>query len=316
MKIRLLYIVMCFVGAMQAQVNLVPNGSFEDISHCPGSYEVINTAYGWFRPSEGSVDLFNECATFNGVPNNPFGSQYAQDGIGYCGGIQYTNDGPYQTRECLARKLNLQLKTNHYYCFKMYVSLAEHSSFIISSIGAYFSPDSIFSPTFEALPFEPQIENPTGNYISDSTNWKLIEGYFKADGDEQYIYIGNFRNNQNSDYMFPPLPPIQGVSHTYIYIDNVQLYECDSITGIKENPSNKINIYPNPASDIITINTGTLQDVEIELFDIAGRKLLQQKSIGINSSIDVSGLTTGIYVCQVSYNSRIIKREKVIITVR
>lgn len=87
--------------------------------------------------------------------------------------------------------------------------------------------------------------------------------------------------------------------------------ECNAIT---ENDAAKVLIYPNPATDMLTINTGNLQGVQVELFDISGRKLLQQKVTSSLESIDVSALTNGVYICAITANNRVVKREKICIS--
>lgn len=297
-----------------AQVNLVYNGSFEYIKRCPQSYEPIYTAFGWFWPSHGSSDLFNACAGFNGVPDNPFGYQNAQHGIGYCGGIHYDDQGQYDTRENIAGTLIQPLKQNHYYCFKMFVCLAENSNYFISSLGAFFSPDSLYIDIFDHLPYQPQVENNATNFITDTAKWKLIEGGFTAEGGERYIYIGNFRNNAQTPALYPPIPPIQGVNFAYIYFDNVQLYECDSLVDIEETQNNPISIYPNPAAEnvTITIPPGT-NKAELLIYTVQGQ-LLSQAQLSNIQTINTSILANGLYLFVIQSNGNIVGREKVIIT--
>ncbi len=324
MKVRILCLVMGFVGALQAQVNLVPNGSFEDTLECIDFAGQISRLKFWSSATNGSPDAIssNFCNVYLNSdiidnPLNTWGFQYPKSGNNYIGlGLYNFNEENFIEREYIQVPLIDTLKNGMFYCVKFYISLAEKvSSYAIRDIGIYFSPDSIY--VFQDLPFLPilnylpQIESTI--IIEDTTNWVEVSGYFQANGEERYILIGNFSPQNDVDTL--SIPNItMSLKGAYYYIDDVSVFECDSLIGIDENPSNNINIYPNPASDIITINTGTLQDVEIELFDIAGRKLLQQKVSDATSTIDVSGLANGVYICQVSSKGRIIKREKVIIS--
>jgi hypothetical protein len=311
--LTILCLLITLAAQSKAQVNLVLNGSFEDITDCPLSYEPIYTAIGWFTPSDGSADLFNACASFNGVPDNPFGYQNAQHGIGYCGGIHYKDQGQYDTRENIAGTLIQPLKQNHYYCFKMFVCLAENSNYFIGSLGAFFSPDSLYIDIFDPLPYQPQIENNETNFITDTTKWKLIEGGFVAEGGERYIYIGNFRNNAQTPALYPPIPPIQGSNRAYIYFDNVQLYECDSLVDIEENLNNPISIYPNPASENVTITLPpNTNKAELLIYTTQGQ-LLNQTQLNGTQTINTSTLANGLYLFVIQSNGDIIGREKVII---
>jgi ligand-binding sensor domain-containing protein len=67
---------------------------------------------------------------------------------------------------------------------------------------------------------------------------------------------------------------------------------------------NHLNLYPNPVQNILHINlsgkTGALQ-----VFDISGKCLLQKQIKENESSVDVSGLESGIYIVSVLYDSKI-----------
>jgi hypothetical protein len=66
--------------------------------------------------------------------------------------------------------------------------------------------------------------------------------------------------------------------------------------GIEElnTVKNTINIYPNPAKNILNIETAMLI-TEIEIYSILGKKLLQTNS----KTIDVSKLPKGLYVIKI-----------------
>jgi OmpA-OmpF porin, OOP family len=297
---------------VRAQVNLVPNGSFEDISDCQGLLDLTD-AYGWFRPSNGTPDLFNECSSTSGrkVPGNSFGYQYAQDGEGYSGAYIFINYGQYDEREYIAIKLTQSLKPNRLYCFKMYSSLAENSSpdFSISSLGAYLSIDSIYFNSFNPLPHTPQIQNQDLNFINDTINWKLITGNYLAQGGERYIYIGNFRDSVNTVCETPPTSP----QETYIFIDNVQLSECDSLIGVDEKLKEEIKIYPNPPQDFVSIDIPeNYQNTQLSIYNLTGQ-LVVQKQIISNQQIPISELGNGMYIFVIESGDRVIGRERVVV---
>jgi hypothetical protein len=82
-------------------------------------------------------------------------------------------------------------------------------------------------------------------------------------------------------------------------------YTGQNITGIQENRTSSVSIYPNPATDFLIIN---LKDVSkpavIELFDIQGKKMISTL-LPINSQISVSQLKSGMYLYTVNQNSEI-----------
>ncbi|MFT5435529.1 MAG: hypothetical protein ACI840_000162 [Ulvibacter sp.] len=87
-----------------------------------------------------------------------------------------------------------------------------------------------------------------------------------------------------------------------------------SLLSISENAlSSVISLYPNPASDVITINNASNAELkEINVYDINGRlvKQLRVKSITTsNHTLDVSPLSSGIYMVHIIGNkSNTVKR--------
>jgi hypothetical protein len=109
----------------------------------------------------------------------------------------------------------------------------------------------------------------TGGFISDTTQWTEIQGCFTANGGEQYITIGNFTSNFNTDTLNTNSTNLvsgrEGVS--YYYIDDVTLID-QSTVGINElDEENNFEIYPNPTNSILNIksNNQQLQNATIEI---------------------------------------------------
>ena len=69
------------------------------------------------------------------------------------------------------------------------------------------------------------------------------------------------------------------------------------LTAIEDISALGIVIYPNPTKDIITIETRL--DIEVELYDIMGKKLISEKNI---KHLDLSHLSNGIYNMVIIYN--------------
>jgi len=64
----------------------------------------------------------------------------------------------------------------------------------------------------------------------------------------------------------------------------------DFPTDIKNTTIESLNIYPNPASDILFVS----QDVdEVAIFDVTGKLVLKEFN---NNSINISTLNSGLYI--------------------
>ena len=75
---------------------------------------------------------------------------------------------------------------------------------------------------------------------------------------------------------------------------------------------NSINIFPNPTSDLIVIESSLGKPCSIEVYDIYGKSISTSQLVN-ETTIDISVLSNGIYILEVSdgnysYTERIIKR--------
>lgn len=77
--------------------------------------------------------------------------------------------------------------------------------------------------------------------------------------------------------------------------DKVNVFNNQLITlGLQENVLESISMYPNPAKDVLNFK-GFTQPFSISIFDASG-KLVANKTLEANQSMDVSNLSIGIYL--------------------
>ena len=84
------------------------------------------------------------------------------------------------------------------------------------------------------------------------------------------------------------------------------------VTGIKafdENIGNTINVYPNPARDILNIDAQDLENSNIKIADLFGRTILELHG---SQQINIKDLKPGIYFLQVFNKEKLIAVEKII----
>jgi len=109
-------------------------------------------------------------------------------------------------------------------------------------------------------------------------------------------------------------------SNNLIYADmdptygfSVRCVKNPLTTQIKNNSIiNRIQIYPNPAIDRIYIDNAEKQDFKMQVYNIIGACVLQNDLTSGTNMIDISSLTTGIYLIQLTgtngtYQQKLIK---------
>lgn len=294
--------------------NIVPNGDFETYTTCPITWHSIALATGWMQPTLGTCDFLDTCAILHhvDVPNNYFGIQTPYNGGGYAGLYAYYK-WPTTYREYIQAKLNSPLIVNQKYYISCRVSLADSSQYATDDLGILISQVQPSSTSDTALSnFIPQITNPQNQFLTNKTSWKRIFGSYKATGGEEYITIGNFKNDANTDTLKVPFPvwrPTDSTSYYYIdrvcvSLDSAFCFGPNDEVGITELTQKKSSIYYSNEKIVIDQNGY----YEIEILDMYGIKRKGEVLEG-KQSLDVSQLEKGCYIVLLHQDGIIIRKK-------
>lgn len=221
---RFLFIILLICKISTSQ-NLVPNPSFETYTMCPNNTGQISNATGWIA-SISSPDYFNSCATNTNVsvPKNFFLGNYqqAKNGNAYAGIGTYVSNNP-NFRENLSVQLISSLINTNYYFVKFYVANVQLYPSAHNNIALNFSSVLTTTVSFGGVVNLPMHVYKFGNpIIADTLNWTEIMGIYKANGTEQYITIGNFKDDASTNInytKFGNTPPYAA----YYMIDDVSV---------------------------------------------------------------------------------------------
>lgn len=272
----------------------------------------IALATPWLNPSiggltlPGSPDYFNQCASGSvSVPYNFFGYQTAHSGKGYSGICLWSGEPP-EVREYLEVPIN-SLTSGITYYFQMYINLANNCQHSTDAVGVYFSDTSIINiPNYYPLPFIPQINNVSGNYL-DTLNWKIVSGSYTALGGESFLLIGNF--NADSTTSAPLVNSSAQFNSAYSYIDDVSLTICTGI--LNESMFVSLLTYPNPFSNQLTITTKTFETAELSIYNAISERVLNKSFIN-SITINTENLAKGMYLYDVLIGNGLVKKGKII----
>lgn len=218
-------ICVCFYGFGQ---NLVLNPSFENYRQCPVTLGNLDKdVIDWNMPTLGSTDYFNGCSTVMGTPENFNGKQSANFGVGYVGFYMYA---PNDYREYIQGELSTTLQKGEHYVVSFYVSLAERSDFAMKEFGIRFTEYPVevkTSKVLSGLHFSKLLGNTSAvleisysNYYSDEIKWVKLTTEFEATGTENYMIIGNFKNNKRTQKYQTKRKITKG---SYYYLDMVSV---------------------------------------------------------------------------------------------
>ncbi len=158
-------------------------------------------------------------------------------------------------------------------------------------------------------------KNPGGNIVAQG----------RTDGSGGYTLTGLPISAANeSYYVFVDIPGVDtlGTHHVAITTASTMYTDLDFVvdsdyvkpvdyTGIKELKlaGEKVKVYPNPARDLVYIQTDAKNgsDISLELYDLFGKKILSENYYAVQSefktSIDVGKLNRGVYFVKLRLNS-------------
>ena len=323
-RIIALLLFVCFHCNVKAQINLVPNYSFEIDSLCPNNAGQIDYSVPWYNPTWGSPDYFNSCdgSAINsyGVPQSWIGNQNARTGNAYAGLFGYIGQSgdPNEGKEYIQVKLVDSLIEQKQYCIGFYVNFAKsplgaltYNNVAITEIGMYVSDTAISSSNLFYLPFIPQIQSPDSVYLNDTVNWVEISGTYMAHGGEKYITIGNF--NAHTDTI--GVVNHNNYSASYYFIDDVSVIDCDSLIVGEDklgNKNNELEIYPNPSTAQFTIHSEGTKINQLKITNIVGQEILilhKEEQNDKSVTVDLTGVSNGIYFVEIKTEKGVVNRK-------
>ena len=304
---KLILLILTFACTFcNAQINLVPNPSFEDTVGCPIGGLVVDYAVGW-HSYKLTPDYFNNCnSTVVGVPSNYMGFQHARTGVAYAGFITISF-GSMNNKEIIGAQLNQQMQVGQTYYVSFYVNRAynpatfyNYNNLATNKIGVRFS--TISYPNFwtEPIPINDTAHVYTNTIITDTVNWVKISGTFTADSAYNYIAIGNFF----TDSLTSRIQLDSIASFAYYYVDDICVSTdsnyCDSISGITNiDFKNPMKIFPNPLQS--ELNIEGIGFTCIEIYDDIGKMVFEKKFIDAiyRTKIQLPNLCKGLYAVKI-----------------
>lgn len=315
----MIMIFLSFLSDAPAQGNLVPNPSFEDHNNCPPGPNHFYYTEEWFNAGN-SPDYFHACGPVvsNGasVPYSFLGYQFAFHGDAHIGILTSTMGWNPNYREYIGVKLIDSLNKGITYYFSMYAVLAfgggnnlncgSNNLGILLSTQHYDSTLSLMAPNNYSTATYPVV-------ILDTLNWTKISFTFTADSTYEYLYIGNFYDDQNTDTVKLNNSFSYG---TYYFLDSICLSSdpngCNNVQYVLEVVNSNPLIYPNPFIDDINIKCvpKCFQIDEIHLYDACGREVLNRELTITENYITLSlkDLNSGAYFLKTGrYTTLLIK---------
>lgn len=188
--------------------NLVPNGSFENYRK---KSENIRQAIPW--QGIASIDFYQ-----NPLTNDTTVQKGAFEGYCYAG-LRFQK----KYKEFLQVKLVEPLHRGTTYEFTMYLKLAFWSNATVKSFGALFTKGGYLKPADAVKANMVDSVSKKGGLMK-GFQWFRVHGFYKADGGEKFVTIGNFAPDVKKDMQRMNLLKL-GFKEAYYFVDDISLYK-------------------------------------------------------------------------------------------
>ena len=82
-----------------------------------------------------------------------------------------------------------------------------------------------------------------------------------------------------------------------MFYDNFPLIE-DVTASVNDFLASNLRVYPNPAQDVINIESKTIKLSSVDMYNVLGAKVMSSEML--NNRINVSNLTKGVYFMKIN----------------
>jgi OmpA-OmpF porin, OOP family len=287
-KLNLIIAFVLSLNFVQAQ-NLVSNPGFEDSLGCPMTLGSIDLCKDWYAPTFHHNEYYTPCVP--GWPQSPpimQGQmwQYAHSGHDIIALEMYNSfiyPGGVFDRGYVQTKLLKKLTIGHHYRFSIYTSSVvddKNGSFFVLSCNntgvlftTYAIKDTVAPHSLVQTPrLQPQVL--FTQVVDDTSNWTLLTQDFVADSSYEYLTLGNFFNNAETQTIKQAYATPGSSLSAYYAFDDVSLIDLDAV-GVDQLKveSEKLRVMPNPVVNQLSVIGYQLLGNTIQVFDVLGRSL-------------------------------------------
>lgn len=219
----------------QSEHNLVPNSSFEDL----GKNKIreggsVFLAAPWKAVTMNPVDLYSANSKDGdfGVPENKNGEEKARTGENYAGVTFFGYRGK-MPRTYLGVPLTDTLEKGKEYCLKFHISMSDRSKYAVNNIGMALLSEELTEKSDANIYMEPQLLSVTNKVYDKQFSWTAICGSYVANGTENFLAIGNFFKDDDTQQETVRISRDIGGRQTYdayYFIDDVSVTPTDKIS--------------------------------------------------------------------------------------
>ena len=205
-----------------------------------------------------------------------------------------------------------------------------------ASDNAIYAVAQMYATTIHYTQVRPTIcETPVGLFTNNITttkarlNWTVVPDAFQYEvwykkttaaawkkkfvpGANNKLNLKNLQCNKNYEWQIRTICDTVGVDvvSDFSALQNFTTLVCREMETVMEE---NISFFPNPASDVLNINVGEITIKNLTILDLSGKILMVVNNINTGTNtIDVSSLTSGMYIIRFETEENIINDRFII----
>ncbi|MEO1260713.1 MAG: OmpA family protein [Bacteroidota bacterium] len=239
-----------FLYSQERIINLVPNPSFEELRNLPlkrtrrpvyryeptsGYIPFRSNLNFWFKGTQSTPDLritspalYQDCSRkFDDCDK----ARTGQKMVGLMTWLKNRYMDDY--REYLQVRLKKPLEPNKKAYISIWVSKEQEAKLVSNNLGVNFSMTKIFKDTEGPFNIKPQL-NCDSLINGHEKKWVELKWEFIPDKPFEYVTIGNFYGNENTDTMIFANCPASPYKPKYAYylLDDVKIWQEVDTAGV------------------------------------------------------------------------------------
>ena len=149
---------------------------------------------------------------------------------------------------------------------------------------------------------------PDKRYIVQATNSITLKPGFSVKANDAREYFHARISSGCGDILLSASPPEE--EYPYSEEEIIETLKGSLLSDTGTDTDTDLRIYPNPTSDMITVEYHQFTGIEkIVIFDITGKPLLDYRLSGVVSNVDVSAFSPGIYVIKVITQDQVLVQK-------
>jgi len=301
-RLIFLYLFLLFFSSVSAQ-NLVPDPGFEITNEgCIYDNLQLPLEY-WINPTAGSPDLYTDFDCGGYLSDEwlfTYGFPYPFEGNNYVGMFIVSYELDIQGREYITTPLIASLEAGSTHEVSFFLARMIFAEYLTDRFGVYFSEEIPWNTeSFELLEVEPQLEI-SGEFMDPQWNeWLLVSFNYVAEGNENYLTIGNFRDVPPTLYF--DLNTNSNGGDAYYLFDMVSV---EAVVSVEDEAKNDLHFIMQGSRVVFQTQLDSFM-----LCDIQGRLIAEGSNMASGEFIDLAKFSSGIYVVQtIQGNNRIIEK--------